>query len=194
MILALEIFGTLFALLGVWLTARQNNACWAIGMIAVVIYIYLFFQSQLYGDSALQVCYLMMSAYGWRRWVSRKKENPFLKLSHIDFDTFVVTTLIGAIATITFAYFLQLTDSNMVWFDAATTAFSLITTWMMARKIVESWLYWIVIDTVYVGMLSYKGLYVTGFQYFIFTLLAIYGFHTWRKECFFSCTAPIKNN
>lgn len=187
MFLALEIIGTLFALLGVWLTARQHIACWPIAMIAVIIYIYLFFQSQLYGDSALQTVYLIMGIYGWYEWLFGGYDHSTLDLSHLDLNTFIVTSIVGLAATIVFAYFLQMTDSNVVWVDAATTAFSLVTTWMMARKIVESWLYWIVIDTVYVGLLVYKGLYVTGFQYFIFTLLAIYGFRSWKKACFFLC-------
>lgn len=178
----LEIFGTLFALLGVWLTVRQHIACWPIAMISFIIYTYLFFQSQLYGDSILQVFYLILSVYGWYEWLFGGKNHSLLSLSHLDFTTFVTTSLIGGIATITFAYFLQMTDSNVVWLDAATTAFSLVATWMMARKIVENWLYWIVIDIFYVGMLIYKGLYVTAFQYFMFTLLAIYGFRTWKKE------------
>lgn len=182
MILALEIFGTLFALLGVWLTARQHMACWPVAMVAVIIYIYVFFQSQLYGDAALQTLYLMTGIYGWYEWLFGGKNHSPLKPSHLDISTFIITSLIGFAATITFAYFLQMTDSNVVWFDAATTAFSLVATWMMARKIVESWLYWIVIDSVYVGVLIYKELYITGFQYFIFTWLAIYGFRTWKKQ------------
>lgn len=182
MILALEILGTLFALSGVWLTARQHVACWPVAMVAVVIYIYVFFQSRLYGDAALQAFYLMMSIYGWYEWLFGGKNHSALSPSYLDSHTFVVTSLIGGAATMIFAYFLQMTDSNVVWFDAATTAFSLVATWMMARKIVESWLYWIVIDSVYVGVLIYKELYITGFQYFVFTLLAIYGFRTWRKK------------
>lgn len=181
MMISLEIIGTLFALFGVWLTARQYSICWPVAMVAVVIYIYLYFQNQLYGDSALQAIYLILSLYGWYQWVFGGKDQASLKPSYLSRRTFSATSALGVAGTFLIAYILQMTDSDVVWFDAVTTSFSLVTTWMMARKIIESWLYWIVIDALYVGILIYKEMYVTSFQYFVFTMLAIYGLLTWRK-------------
>ena len=178
----LEIIGTLFALLGVWLTTQQRIWCWPVAIIAIVIYIYIFFKSKLYGDSALQVFYLAMSFYGWYEWLYGGKEHTELTLSKIDLKMLIITTAAGVGGTFVLVYFLKMTDSNVPWLDACTTSFSLVATWMMARKILENWLYWIIIDLLYVGIYIYKDLYVTGLQYFIFTILAAYGYWQWRKE------------
>ena len=197
----LELIGTGFALVSVWLTTRQNIWCWPVSIICPLIYIFIFYESKLYADSGLQVFYVAVSFYGWYEWLYGKKDEEegiekhlvsgetgalyngqSLRVSKASGMMWLSTLVIGSIITVGMALLLQRTDSTMPWIDAGATAFSLVATWMVARKVLENWVYWIVIDAVYVGMSIYKGLYITGGQYFIFTVLAAYGYWEWKKE------------
>jgi nicotinamide mononucleotide transporter len=178
----LEVAGTAFALLGVYLTTRQNIWCWAASIIGIVIYTYIFYHSKLYGDSGLQVFYLFLSFYGWYIWQYGGKGNDALQATNASFPLLIVLCIIGIAGTISLGLLLDnKTDSDVPYWDALTTAFSLVATWMMARKLVENWIFWIVIDIIYTGIYVFKGLNVTAFQYLIFTLLALYGYLQWRR-------------
>lgn len=177
-----EIIGTVFALLGVVLTTQQVVWCWPVSIVATVIYIYIFYESKIYGDSALQVFYLAMSFYGWYEWLYGGKGHTELTLSKMNLRQWMGTIAAGAIGTVVLAFILKKTDTNVPWLDATTTSFSLVATWMMARKMVENWLFWVVIDAIYIGVYIYKDLNVTAFQYFVFTVLAAFGYWQWNKE------------
>lgn len=179
----LEITGTIFALLGVYLTVKQNIWCWPVAIIALIIYIYIFFQSKLYGDMGLQGIYILASVYGWYEWKYGKQDKHKLKVHRASIRTIGIAILVSIVLTAVLGYVLHLkTDSDVPYWDAGTTVFSLLATWMMARKQLENWIFWIIIDLLYVGIYIYKGLYVTGLQYFIFTVMAVYGLIEWRKE------------
>jgi nicotinamide mononucleotide transporter len=178
----LEVTGTAFALLGVFLTTRQKIWCWPVSIIAIIIYIYIFFKSKLYGDSGLQFIYLFLSFYGWYEWLYGGKGNEELKVNKTSYFLLSLFIIIGFAGTAGLGWLLEnKTDSDVPYWDALTTAFSLVATFMMARKLVENWIFWIVIDIIYTGIYVFKGLNVTAFQYLIFTLLALYGYLQWRR-------------
>ena len=179
----LEIIGTIFALLGVFLTVRQNIWCWPVAIVALLIYIYIFFKSKLYGDMGLQVIYIIASIYGWHEWKYGRHNEQELKVHRISSGLLFLLCMVSTAGTILLGWFLDSsTDTDVPYLDAGLTVFSLLATWMMARKHLEHWIFWIVLDLVYVGLYLYKDLHVTAFQYFIFTALAIYGFIAWKKE------------
>lgn len=180
--IVLETIGTISALLGVWLTVKENKWCWVVASIAIVIYIYIFYQSALYGDMGLQVFYLFASAYGWYLWTHAKTKTHEPPVTKIPRKTLMLLVAVSILGTLILGNLLSKTISNVPYWDAGTTAFSLAATWMMAKKYIENWIAWVVIDIVYVGIYIYKDLNVTAVQYAVFVVLAAYGFFAWRKS------------
>ncbi len=182
---AIEIFGVISGLLYLVFSIRQNIWLWPLGLITSALYIYVFFTARLYADMGLQVYYLLVSLYGWYNWKfhpenEEKQELPISTLNKKSvLILFGVSLLIyGIIAFI----LVNFTDGDIPYWDAFTTAFSITATWMLARKILEQWLVWIVVDAVSMGLYIYKGLYPTVILFFVYTTLAIVGYIKWKKD------------
>jgi nicotinamide mononucleotide transporter len=177
----LEIAGTVFGILGVWLTIKQNIFCFPAGIINVALYAYLFFTSKLYADAGLQVVYIGLLVYGWIQWKNANTENHDVSIS--DNATRILVLILGIGATFFLGTFLySKTDASLPYLDALTTVMSLVAQWMIAKKKIENWIIWIAVDIIYVGMYIYKELYLTSGLYFIFILLAISGYKEWKKS------------
>jgi len=181
----IELLGALFGLLYIILSIKQNIWCWPIGLITSALYIYVFFVTKFYADMGLQVYYLVVSIYGWYFWMfggkSTKKDD--LKISNIGFRRFLYITVATAVLFGIIAFILiNFTDSEIPYWDAFTTAGSFVATWMLARKIIEHWLIWIIVDSVSLGLYIYKGLYATVILFAVYTLLAVIGYIEWKKE------------
>lgn len=177
-----EITGTFFALIGVYLTGRQNVWCWPMGILGVLIYGYIFFVSKLYADAGLQIVYFFMSVYGWLYWNQSLQKKADFEIKKMSVKQHLFTFLAAGVAGLFIVFFLKnYTDSDLAFWDAYTAIFSLAATYWMAKKYLEHWMYWVVIDFIYTGIYLYKNMYVTTFQYFIFFILALYGYIRWRK-------------
>ena len=178
----LELAGTLFGILGVWLTIKQNIFCFPAGIINVGMYAVLFFQSKLYSDAALQIIYIILLVYGWMQWKTKQQQKE-LPVTKTEQPLLILIAVLGIGATFLLGTFLySKTDAALPYFDALTTVMSLIAQWMIARKKIENWIIWIVADVIYVGMYIYKELYLTSGLYFIFILLAVKGYVEWKKS------------
>jgi len=179
----LEFLGTTFALIGVYLTTREHIGCWLFGILGITIYIYIFFQSKLYGDAALQFVYFFMSIYGWYQWKYGSSKNDLLVITSNTFQQVILFIAIGFLGGIFFGWLLNnYTDSDVPYWDGFTTSYSLVATYMMARKYLYHWIFWIIIDIVYTGIYTYKNLYITVFQYAVFCVLAIIGYLQWKQK------------
>ncbi len=178
-----ELFGTIFGIIAVWLTIKENKLCFPIGILNVALYAYLFAQSKLYADSILQVFYIGLLVYGWIKWNKKSNTNSELKVSTVDkgqWPTLIALTASGfAIIWFVISNF---TDGHIPFWDSFTMSLSLLAQWMIAKKKVENWIIWIIADIIYVSMYIYKDLYLTAFLYFIFILLAIKGYFEWRNS------------
>lgn len=177
-----EITGSILSLIYLYLSIRQKVSLWIFGFLASALYVVVFFDSKLYADMSLQLYYLVVSVYGWINW-KRGKEEKELPAT--------VTTnkmwLKLAIATVTiyFIYYfvlLYFTDSTIPKSDSLVGALSVIATWMLARKLIENWLVWIVADALCVGLYIYKGLYPTVILFVIYTVMAVVGYFQWKKR------------
>lgn len=178
----IEIAGTFFGILGVWLTIKQNIFCFPAGIINVSLYAWLFFSAKLYADAALQIIYIILLIYGWIQW-NRKIMTDETVVSETDKGLLLVLLILGAGAAFFLGTFLYAkTDAALPYLDSSTTVMSLIAQWMIAKKKIENWLIWIAADVIYVGMYVYKELYLTSGLYFIFILLAIKGYAEWKKS------------
>lgn len=182
----IEILGTLFGITYVFLSVRQNILTWLLGLLSSVFYIYVFFVSKFYADMVLQVYYVWVSIYGWYLWTHGKhtkqgrEDLPVIRMKKTLFLYLLVISIILWIGI----YFIlrELTDSPLPFGDAFTTALSIVGTWMLAQKIIEHWLLWIVVDIVSLGLYVYKGLYPTSIMFLVYTMVAVWGFYEWRKD------------
>jgi nicotinamide mononucleotide transporter len=179
----LESIAVIFSVVYVILAAKENIYAWHAAFISVSIYIYLCLNADLYAETFLQFFYLIMAIAGWYQWKFKKdKQGAYLKIKRIPLKTHLLNVLISSIITVITGLFLSnYTQAALPFTDAFTTVFSLYATWMVAKKVLENWLYWIVIDLVSVFLYASRELYLTGLLYFVFTLLAIFGYLKWKK-------------
>jgi nicotinamide mononucleotide transporter len=134
---------------------------------------------------SLQVYYLLISIYGWFNWSRGKSgsDSDKLPVIRIRLWTALILAVIFILLWLVTAILLNnLTNSDVPWGDAFITAGSIVATWMLARKILEHWLIWIIVDGVSVGLYLYKDMYPTVFLYIIFTVIAIIGFYKWKRD------------
>lgn len=179
--LFIEITAVVLSLLYVWLAAKENKWCWLFGGIGSAIYVYINFTSHLYYDTLLQLYYVLVAVYGLLHW-NKTNTKSQVEVKPISKQNLVFVLALSAIAT----YFLGEWSKahiaqNTSHLDAGVTVFSLVATWLTARKILESWLLWIAIDIAATFMYYLKGLHATTLLYILFTIMAVYGYFKWKK-------------
>lgn len=188
----MEIAGTLSALLYLYLSIRENIWLWPVGFVTSFFYMLIFFQSRLYADMGLQVYYLWVSVYGWFHWMGRRqvaKPETQLEtrcLSPRGWLTYLALVLAGSVvlyyALLFVPLWLGLPPSELPLGDAFTTAGGIVATWMLARKILENWLFWVVVNAVSLGMYVYKDLQITAGLFVVYTLMAVVGYYRWKQN------------
>jgi len=176
----LEIAAFILNVLGVWLTSKQYRICWIINIVAVALYVVIFYEVKLYSDAMLQGVFILLQLYGWYSWSTQKA--GIYSVSNIIKPTIYKSVLVGILAGTVLGFVTSsYTDAALPWLDAYLTAFSLVASLWAARKYIESWLMWCVLDLIYSFMYLHKGLYLTALLYFIFILLAINGWFIWHR-------------
>ena len=180
---AIEIAAVLFGLLCVALTIRQHIACWPAGLAMVTLYIFIFYEAKLYSDMLLQVVYIFLQIYGWWAWARGGPRQSPLPVTEAPPRELGFWLTAGVLATAALGSAMRYgTDASFPYVDAFTTISSLIAQWLLARKRLQSWLVWIVVDVVSVGLYFAKDLYLTAGLYFVFLFLAILGYTTWKAS------------
>jgi len=171
------------ALLYVILATIENAWCWLFGIIASALSVYLCYTGNLFLESGLNIFYVLMGMYGWYQWLYGSKHKTELAVSSSSFLKNCYLIIIGCILWIPFGYIAnRYSTQAMPYLDAFITAFSLVATWMTARKFLENWLYWIVIDSLAVLLYASREFYLIALLYFIYTLVAAAGCLKWRKK------------
>ena len=185
----LEIVSVAAGLLYVILAARENIWCWPAAFVGTATAIFLFWDASLLMESALNVYYLVMAIFGWWQWrygSSQKNssdEKTELEISSWGMYQHAIAIVLIAALTFLSGYFLQNnTGAALPYVDSFTTWAAVITTWMVTRKILENWLYWIVIDVVGVWLYSERGLYLYAVLFVAYTIIAIFGYLEWRRK------------
>ena len=178
-----EVLGVVVSVLYLWFSIRQNILLWPTGIISALLYMVVFFQSKFYADMGLNGYYFFISIYGWFLWrkgdgdkdhrrpVSRINRRLVLILVPV---TILIFLGIGVILD-------RYTDSPIPYWDALTTAMSFTATWMLARKILEHWILWIIVDVISMCLYLYRGLYPTMILFAIYTIMAVVGYREWKK-------------
>lgn len=192
----IEWFAVVSGVLYVIFATLKKMICWLFAFISSALYIYVCYSFQMYIESWLQVFYVIMAILGWWSW--KKNVNQALqpdkeildsidsKLSDIKTWTLkkhVIHIAIAGVLSGLFGYlFWRFTDQKNPYTDAFTTIFSLGTTFMVVQKVLENWIYWVVIDVVSIYLYSSRSLQLSAVLYFIFSILAIIGFISWYKQ------------
>lgn len=187
-----ELSGTVFYLWSVWLIARRRILTWPVGIVSVLLYLSLFYQIRLYSDALEQVYYLLASAYGWWRWSHSPKERGTILSVEYSAPRWVAAWLLvtlslgaalGAFMGRAHALFPSVfpEEASFPYLDALTTVMSFTAMWLMARRRIESWLYWIVVDAVGVGLYYVKAVKFVSLLYVLLLCLAVNGFVSWVR-------------
>ena len=152
----LEITAVLTALIYVFLASKGSKWCFVFGLISSAIYVYITLKFNLYFDVIINIYYVAMSYFGWISW-SNEKDNEPLQISHVPKKQLQSFILIGFLVTLILAFLAEyLTDGELAHFDAFTTTFAIIATYMVVKKQLENWLIWIIVDLVASGMYFYR--------------------------------------
>jgi len=179
----LEVLGVLFGLLSVWFAKKENILVFPTGIVSVLIYVYLCFNTRLYADMAINAYYFIMSVYGWHYWSrkdSSRNETPITRNSKKEwFISIVILVISFIVLSLVLVHF---TDSDVPIIDAITTSIFIVGMQLMAKKKIENWLAWIVGDFISIPLYFYKGLTLTSFQFIIFLIIAVLGYLSWNKS------------
>lgn len=178
----IEGFAVLMGLVYVILAARESIWCWGAAIVSVSAYIYICVNANLYMETALQFFYLAMAIYGWLNWRRRNHQHkkPVIVWKA---KWHIISIASGAALTVVAGYFLdRYTGASLAYLDSFTTIYALVATFMVTRKVLENWLYFIVIDAASVAMYAMKDLYLTALLFAAYVFIAAYGYFAWLKE------------
>jgi nicotinamide mononucleotide transporter len=178
-----EVCGTLTGFLYLGFSIRQHYLTWPVGLVNALFYLVVFFTSKIYADMTLQIYYIFISGYGWWSWHHHSVSGQSLSVSRTTLALWIKLAIVSlGLFTVLSWILVKYTDTQVPFLDAITTALSIVATWMLARKKLEHWLVWVVVDTISIVMFVVKGLYPTTVLFFVYTVLAIYGYAEWQKE------------
>ena len=183
--IALEIVAVIFGLLSVWFSKQNNILVFPTGMISTSIFVYLLFKWMLLGDMMINGYYFIMSIYGWYIWTRKVDASHVTPISKTTLKEKRYSLLIF-IATLIFVFMVYTSFDKWndwtAYVDTITTAIFFVGMWLMARRKIENWIYWIIGDIISVPLYFYKGFTFTSFQYLIFTFIAVFGYLAWKKH------------
>lgn len=182
-----EILGVIIGFIYLWLEYKASIYLWLTSIIMPAIYLFVYFDAGLYADVAINIYYLIIGVYGWVSWrygISRKNgtEKYDLKISHTSRRQWL--RLLIAYIVIHFAIsftLINFTDTDVPWFNGLTSALSIIGMWMLAKKLIEQWFVWFVVDILSAVLYFYKGLEPTALLYSVYAIVAILGYKKWNK-------------
>ena len=180
----LEIFAVIFGFLSFWYSKNNNVLVFPTGLINTSLFVYLLIKWELLGDMIINAYYFIISIYGWYYWTRKNSNNNYTPISKVDFNDKKIILIISILSAIFVSLLYSIFDkwSGIVsYVDILTTSIFFAGMWLMARRKIESWIFWIIGDLISVPLYIYKGLAFTSFQYFIFTFIAIAGYYKWKS-------------
>ncbi len=182
--IGLEIFAVFFGFLSVWFSKNNNVLVFPTGLINTSIFVYLLFKWELLGDMIINAYYFVVSIYGWYYWTRKNSNNDFTPISKVNYNDQKIILVISILSAIFVSLMYTVFNkwSGLVsYIDIITTSIFFAGMWLMARRKIESWIFWIIGDIISIPLYLYKGLTFTSFQYFIFTFIAIAGYYKWKS-------------
>jgi len=183
--IVLEITAVVFGFLSVWFSKQNKIWVFPTGMISTSIFVYLLLKWSLLGDMMINGYYFIMSVYGWYVWTRKIDDTQVTPISKINFKEKKISVAIF-FATLLFVFVIYKTFDKwsdwVAYADTITTAIFFVGMWLMAKRKIENWIFWIIGDIISVPLYLYKGFTFTSFQYLGFTFIAIFGYLAWKKN------------
>lgn len=198
--IALEALATVFGILSVYFSIKKNIWVFPTGIISTAIYVYILFNFGLLGDMLINFYYTVMSIYGWILWSKNTEDHIHVEVSHTTKKEwgFAIVLFVVSLFLVTLVYYFKPVIDNQFSFnnvdlglyhldwanylDIFVTSAFLVGMWLMAKRRVENWIFWIIGDIICVPMMLYKGLGITSVQYLVFTVMAILGYQNWKRN------------
>ncbi len=183
--IVLEIVAVIFGFLSVWFSKQNKILVFPTGMISTIIFVYLLLKWELLGDMMINAYYFAMSVYGWYIWTRKVDEIHVTQISTTNLKEKKISVVIF-VATLVFVFIVYKTFDKwngwVAYADTITTAIFFVGMWLMAKRKIENWIFWIIGDVISVPLYFYKGFTFTSFQYLGFTVIAIFGYLAWKKN------------
>jgi nicotinamide mononucleotide transporter len=184
-LIVLEMIGVVFTILSVWYSKRENILVYPTGLIATGIYVYILLIYSLLGDMLINAYYFAMSITGWYLWTRKVDDTHFIPITKTTSKEkkWAIFLFSGALVFVFLIYyFTDRYDTWTAYVDTITTAIFFVGMWLMAKKKLENWIYWIVGDLITVPLYWYKGLIFSSILFAVLTVIAIYGYKAWKKN------------
>lgn len=179
---SLEIAANLVTALSIWLAARNSVHTWTTGVVGCVLFGVQFFQSQLYADASLQLFFIATSAIGWVQWHQRKKAAP-RPITRAPSSTLAWMAAAALVVTVAYGWLLhRFTDAYMPFVDACVLALSVVAQCLLMQRKVQTWPWWLAVNTVSVPLFASRGLWLTAVLYGAYWFNAWYGWWRWRRD------------
>jgi len=163
---------------------RASVAAWPLSLLACSINLILYFRVGIYADTALEIFFFFSTFYGWYQWLRGSVLRSQLAITSLSFPT-MLRLFVMALLGIAIIYFLlsNYTDSRIPFWDASTAVLCVIAQWLTCKKIMQNWILWFLVDSIYAGIYLYKGIPVHALLQGIYLVMAVVGYYNWRKIC-----------
>lgn len=177
-----EDLGFITGALTVWLTVVENIWNFPIGIANDIFFFILFLQASLFADMGLQVLYIILGFQGWYLWLRGGANKTVLRVSRVSLKELSILILITVAATYGMTLYLQRIQDSAPFWDALTTVLSIVAQYMLNKKFLENWYFWILADVIYIPLYVYEHLYLTGVVYLIFLGMCLLGVRAWARS------------
>lgn len=179
----IEIIGFLFAVLGIYFSAKRKLIFWPLNIISSAAYMFFFYEINLYADSILQIFFILSSIFGWYNWYNNiEKNSDELVIRSLPKNQIVLIILTIMVIGLIVGFILKnFTNADYAYYDSILLSASIITTLLSAKAYIENWYFWIVINSAYIVLYIYKEAHLTAILYLILIILAIIGLRDWKK-------------
>jgi len=182
-LLSWEALAVVLAVAYLWLAIRQNIWCWAAAAGSTLIYLFVMYSAGLYMESALQIFYLLMAGYGWWQWRFGGNDHGELPVTTWPLRLHILALLtVAALVVLSGGLLVRFTEAALPFWDSLTTWGAVVATYMVARKILENWIYWFVIDAISVGLYTARGLNLTAVLFAGYLVMIVIGYRSWRAS------------
>ncbi|MGL5958220.1 MAG: nicotinamide riboside transporter PnuC [Phocaeicola sp.] len=193
----LEYIGTLVGLIYLWLEYKASVYLWIASVIMPAIYLFVYYEAGLYADVGINVYYLLAAVYGWINWQSKQNNGSTqseLPITQMPLRYYLPLGIICTTCFFAIVYLLKnYTDSTVPWLDSFTTALSIAGMWMLAKKYIEQWWVWLIVNLVCTGLYIYKGLEATAALYGLYAIITLLGYRKWKRLMFAEAAKENKN-
>ena len=178
----LEITAVIFAILYLILAVKQNILCWIAGIISSVLYFFIMQKAGLYMEAYLQVFYVVMGIYGWSQWSASNASNPiFIVNTWSKYQHMIAISIILALSLLSGFLLEKYTDAALPFLDALVSWGAVFATYMVAKKLLENWIYWFVIDATSIFLFIERGLWLSAVLFATYLVIIFFGYQSWNK-------------